>query len=593
MSRSLGVLTLDLIVKTSGFVEGLSKAEKAAAKESAKMQKDLEKLTKAGLAVGAAFVAGSIAMVASSIKMADESKKAAQAAGLTTEAFTKLSWAAQQSGLSQEQLSVSMRSLNNGMVDAAKGTGTAAAAYKQLGVDVVNADGSLRQGEAVLLDIANAFEAMPDGAQKSAIAIDLLGKSGAAMIPLLNGGAKGLNELTTQAERLGLVFSEDTANQAELFNDSLAVVTSVARGASNEVAANLLPVLSEVAESFAHAAEEGEWAKDIAGLLTVAFQAVAQVGLTVAYGFEKVALGLAGLVSIAASVPDGFDAISQAAIIAGEEINNAGKAYEENLKKIDAMTAQTSGFNPAKIEATGGGFVPVAGASTTADTSKQDKLNADIEALKESFMTEEELLLQKFETEQMLLGEFYAGKEELTQEWQDLSLQSAQRYQESLKAIEKAGFVERSKMTQQALSNLSTLMNGQSRKLFEVGKAAAIANAVISGHEAAVEAYKGGLKVSGGIPAVGAAFAAASLAATGVQIQAINSTSFGGGKSGTSNTQAVNNASVGTGGAGGGQAAPDRNIFIRGINKDSLYSGEQFLDLINNELANGGRLIAV
>jgi hypothetical protein len=272
------------------------------------------------------------------------------------------------------------------MVDAAKGTGTAAAAYKQLGIDVVNADGSLRQGEAVLLDIANAFEGMPDGAQKSAIAIDLLGKSGAAMIPLLNGGAKGLNELTTQAERLGLVFSEDTANQAELFNDSLAVVTSVARGASNEVAANLLPILSEVAESFAHAAEEGEWAKDIAGLLTVAFQAVAQVGLTVAYGFEKVALGLAGLVSIAASVPDGFDAISQAAIIAGEEINNAGKAYEENLKKIDAMTAQTSGFNPAKIEATGGGFVPVTSASTTADTSKQDKLNADIEALKESFM---------------------------------------------------------------------------------------------------------------------------------------------------------------------------------------------------------------
>jgi hypothetical protein len=44
----------------------------------------------------------------------------------------------------------------------------------------------------------------------------------------------------------------------------------------------LLPILSEVAESFATAAEEGQWAKDIAALLTVAFQTVAKVGLSVA-----------------------------------------------------------------------------------------------------------------------------------------------------------------------------------------------------------------------------------------------------------------------------------------------------------------------
>jgi hypothetical protein len=593
MSRSLGVLTLDLIVKTSGFVEGLSKAEKATAKESAKMQKDLEKLTKAGLAVGAAFVAGSIAMVASSIKMADESKKAAQAAGLTTEAFTKLSWAAQQSGLSQEQLSASMRSLNNGMIDAAKGTGTAAAAYKQLGVDVTNADGSLRQGEAVLLDIANAFETMPDGAQKSAIAIDLLGKSGAAMIPLLNGGAKGLNELTTQAERLGLVITDETAGQAELFNDSLASMQAMARGTANTVAKDFLPALSELAKSFSQAAEQGDFVTHASAAIGASLKSVATIAVGAAAAFDIYGSAIGGYAAVVSQIPNGWDAVSSTFKTVKEDLSATTLEYAKLLETIANAGSPTTGLNDrsSATRATGGGFVPVAGASTSADTSKQDKLNADIEALKESFMTEEELLLQKFENEQMLLGEFYAGKEELTQEWQDLSLQSAQRYQESLKAIEKAGFVERSKMTQQALSNLSTLMNGQSRKLFEVGKAAALANAIIAGHEAAVHSYDKGTQIGG--PVVGAAFAAASLAATGVQIQAINSTSFGGGKGGTSNTQAVNNASVGTGGAGGGQATPDRNVFIRGISKDSLYSGEQLLSLINNELSNGGKFVAV
>jgi len=79
------------------------------------------------------------------------------------------------------------------------------------------------------------------------------------------------------------------------------------------------------------------------------------------------------------------------------------------------------------------------------------------------------------------------------------------------------------------LDNLSSLMNSKSRKLFEIGKVAAISSAVVSGIEAAVHSYKFGAQIGG--PFVGAAFAATSAIATGVQIQAIDAQQFGGGAS--------------------------------------------------------------
>lgn len=82
--------------------------------------------------------------------------------------------------------------------------------------------------------------------------------------------------------------------------------------------------------------------------------------------------------------------------------------------------------------------------------------------------------------------------------------------------------------------NLSTLMNTESRRLFKIGKAAAIANALVSGFEAVVHSYKFGAQIGG--PPLGAAFAATAAIATAAQIQQIKSQKFGGGGSVTAGT---------------------------------------------------------
>lgn len=107
-------------------------------------------------------------------------------------------------------------------------------------------------------------------------------------------------------------------------------------------------------------------------------------------------------------------------------------------------------------------------------------------------------------------------------------------YQKAITVVQKAEYGSRSQLLGQAFGNISSLMNTENKKLFEIGKAAAIAQATISGYEAAVYSYKWGAQIGG--PIGGAAAAAASLVATGVQIANIASTQFGSKSAPSANT---------------------------------------------------------
>lgn len=585
MSKSLGTLTLDLVAKTSGFVEGLSKAERASAKSKKQFEKDLNDLKRNIKFASAAFAAGAAAMIGTSIKMADESRKTAQAIGLTTEALTGLRFAASQSGVSNEDLTTSFRRFSQTINDASNGIGKGKEIFDALNISIQNTDGTLKDSETLFYDTANALSQMDDGLQKTAFASELLGRSGAKLIPLLNGGEEGIKALTAEAEKLGLVISDETARNAEIFNDSLAVLTSTARGVSNEVVANFIPVMSEMASALAESNKESGFVQESGEALTSVFKAVAQVVVGAVGAIDTYAKALAGVVFIASQVPEGFDAIKNAVSLVGDELDANVKKYDsylERVKQIGEEAAQTEVAAPAAA-----GVVAPFGDDRNAGPSQND-----ISALEDSFKTELELLQEKHEQENELLAQAREQKLETVRSYDELELMLAERQAEQMRQIDEMAKKQKLDIYSQMFSNLSTLLNTESRKAFEIGKAAAYANAVVNGYEAAVASYEKGASIGG--PPLGAAFAATSLSATGAQIQAISSTKFGGGGggagSGASNTQAVNNASQGV--QPQQQAGQDRNVFVRGINKNDLYSGEQLLDLINNELSNGGRIIA-
>ena len=139
----------------------------------------------ANLGVGVSL-AGIGAMIKSSIDSADALDEMAQRTGIAVESLSLLVPAAELSAVSTEKFEAGLKKLATGMLEAATGSEASAQNFEALGVAVQNQDGTLRDSEQVLLDLADRFQAMPDGAEKAALAVDIFGKAGAEMIPFLN-----------------------------------------------------------------------------------------------------------------------------------------------------------------------------------------------------------------------------------------------------------------------------------------------------------------------------------------------------------------------------------------------------------------------
>src|SRR5579885_2202097 len=253
----------------------------------------------AGLGV-ALSAAGLAAMVRSALESADALNKLSQRVGITVEALSTLVPAAELSGVSAQTFETGLKKLATTMFEAATGSEESARRLKALGVAFQNQDGTLRATDAVLLDLADRFQAMPDGAQKSALAVQLFGKSGAELIPFLNQGREGIAALTGEMEALGVQIGGDTAAQAEVFNDSLAKLRLAATSLANRVIEAFLPALNEMAGGMVESAKQGGTLRAILDGVVLVLKTLALGAATVGKAF--VALGEAIGAGVAAAV---------------------------------------------------------------------------------------------------------------------------------------------------------------------------------------------------------------------------------------------------------------------------------------------------
>lgn len=198
-----------------------------------------------GGAIGGAVI-GFGALAKAGAEAADAVGKAAQKIGISSEEFGKLKFAAEQNELTTEQLSTSMARLSKTMDSAAKGSGAAAGAFQKLGVSFEASDGKLRNASDVMLDLSDAFNALPDGAEKAALAIAIFGRAGAEMIPFLNQGSAEIRRLGAEAERLGLTFSEAETQIGDAFNDALAQLSDQLSTFANKIGLSFAPIFTEL-----------------------------------------------------------------------------------------------------------------------------------------------------------------------------------------------------------------------------------------------------------------------------------------------------------------------------------------------------------
>ncbi len=211
----------------------------------------LGKLGPAGLIAGASIAAmgvGITALVMPVARVGDEFFKLSQKTGVSVDALTALDYAAKLSDVSTEGLTKALQKLSIAMFDSQFEGAEGSKALKALGVAAADTTGQMRPTEAVLLDLAEKFARMPDGADKAALAVKLFGKEGLAIIPFLNQGREGITALMEEAQRLGLVMSEDVARASEAFNDNLTRLSAIFEGVQRQIGAAVIPILADFTE---------------------------------------------------------------------------------------------------------------------------------------------------------------------------------------------------------------------------------------------------------------------------------------------------------------------------------------------------------
>lgn len=211
--------------------------------------------------VGVGVAAGGIALVGLGLAAVNAAAKMDQLAdsadrvGVGVERFQELSFAAKLAGVGADEMVGALDRLNNSIADAAKGTGTAKDTFRALGVAVKNADGSLRSTDAVFSQIAEKLSSIEDPAKRTQLAMDLFGRSGAKLLPMLKDGAAGLDDMAAKARSLGLVFDESVVRGAAATADQLDIVTDVIGHTIDRGLLALAPVLQAAAEGFLWLAE--------------------------------------------------------------------------------------------------------------------------------------------------------------------------------------------------------------------------------------------------------------------------------------------------------------------------------------------------
>ena len=262
-------LTIEMAANVARLREDMARATSTVDGAMTKIRASADGAMRALGALGLGLsVAGLAGFVRTAIDAADEMSKLGQKAGLAAEEIAGLQLAFGQAGAG-DQFAGAMARLAK---EVAGGNDQLAA----MGVATKNADGSLRSSREVLGDVAGKFAGYRDGIEKTAAAQAIFGKSGADLIPLLNGGAEALDEYDQKAQALGLTLTDDAMKAAEQFNDQLDLVFQASQGLGRQLATELLPTLNNITAAMLEAqGPTNSLAGALGGALTTVLQTVA------------------------------------------------------------------------------------------------------------------------------------------------------------------------------------------------------------------------------------------------------------------------------------------------------------------------------
>lgn len=172
---------------------------------------------------------------------------AAAKIGISTEALSALRYAAGFADVSMSALDTSIGKMNVNIVKAAEGSKPLAAAFEKLGLDAkeLQAAGT----EKAFGMIADALAAIPDHAERSARAVEIFGKSGKELLPILSEGSEAIRAWTEEGRNMGVVISDVDAAKVAEAADAMTRLGAMWDGVGNTLAIKVAPLIETISKS--------------------------------------------------------------------------------------------------------------------------------------------------------------------------------------------------------------------------------------------------------------------------------------------------------------------------------------------------------
>ncbi len=547
------------------------------------------------------------------------------------EALQEYRYAASQLGVQSNTLDAALTRMTVTIGKARLEGGESAKVFRRLGLDVAQ----IGEGEQAFDAILDALQQIEDPTQRAAQAFQIFGReAGPKFAQFIDQGAAGINRLRQAARDAGAVISEDVVLGAAEANDKLAALDQVIKAQLTQSLVNLAGPLTAIGQAFAtgsrYIKEFGEGLGIVMAKLAGARDFPLEEELEDASNAVKRLENqvAAAQKTIADRGPEGFFGQDRVARLAAfEEQLKTARAELELLKQaqLDALGSGLSPPPPAEVKQAVSVTIPEDILKRQHDLMRaigDDTARVGMEMAAhtiDNFMTigdgvrvsfEQALAHQRnyYDTARSLeqsryeqqLADFNQQADELQLSREDRQFTQQQiesahegrlteiqrEGQEARHALEQAGLQQRIDGAKFVLDNLAALTSTKSRKLFEIGKAAAIGHGLVQAYESVIAAYRWGSEIGG--PVVGAGFAAAAAAAQFANLAKLKSVQFGGG--GTSPSSGGGKGSVPEGGGGEGGGGPSRTIFLSGIDPNKLYDGRVLIDILNQAQGDGAVL---
>lgn len=265
----------NLLIKLLGDASNLNKAFKDAGGGADGMSGVFDKMKgklAAALSVGAAVKFGTDCVKAFE-NVAASTGKLQRLTGGTAEDMSRLAFEAKESGVSQELLEKSLTKMSKAMVN---GSG----AFETLGIKAKNADGTMRPMGDVMLELSDKFKGMENGAEKNALAMQIFGKTGTDMLPMLNRGGEALAEFGKESDKFGLTIGQGSVDAYKKHVAESRKMHAAMEGLKVQIGEKLFPIFAKFAAFMAENLPKAiEFVKGVFESLKPVFE---QIGLWVA-----------------------------------------------------------------------------------------------------------------------------------------------------------------------------------------------------------------------------------------------------------------------------------------------------------------------